>query len=774
MTATIPEKGSVGQPKSRVDGPAKVTGQARYSTEVKLENTAHAVILGAKIAHGSIKKLDAAAAEAAEGVVLILTHQDNAPELATQPKLGISLFGGFAHGQSFFPLQDNQIHYAGQPIAVLVADTLERAEHAATLIEVEYDEQPFVVSLEVGRADAYVPGRIFGGFVPGREERGDTDAALKGAEVTVDVTYKFAPNHHNPLEASCTTAVWEGESLTLYDSTQGIAASKISVAELLGKSRAKLRLALGAVLRGSANKLMELGQPDVRVIAPYIGGGFGAKALIWPHVTLTAFAAKMAERPVKLMLSREQMFDSVGLREENEQYITLGASAEGKLGVVRHHKLSLTSPYDDWAELSMGITGKVYDHPHYDGVYHLIKSNIMTPTFMRGPGETAGMFVLETAMDELAEKVGLDPLEIRLKNYAEVMPDSGEPWSSKGLRECYERGAREFGWNERNPRPRRQRDGHWLIGTGMATAVYPVYFPLLTQRARAVIRADGSGSVLVGTQDFGTGAATAMTQVAADALGVPYEAMTLEYGDTKLPETSAAVGSAGAGMISAVVHEAGRAMRDKLIGLAVKDKASPLYGQNAELVTAEGGRMTAPDGSAETYCELLTRQGMDVLETIGTWTPPIPKLGTAPFGLAFGAQFAEVAVDADLGLVRVRRMHGVFAPGRVLNPKLARSQLLGGMTWGLSQALMEGTLMDPNSGRWANASLGEYLVPVNADLPEMSVDFVPVTDTTLNPLGVKGVGEIGMVGAAAAIANAVWHATGKRIHELPIRVEHLL
>ncbi len=455
--------------------------------------------------------------------------------------------------------------------------------------------------------------------------------------------------------------------------------------------------------------------------------------------------------------------------------MVLGATADGRLTAVRHHKLSVTSPFDDWAEPSLGSSAQAYACPNYEGVYRLIRGNTMTPTFTRGPGESAGMFALESAMDELAYALGLDPLELRLRNHADVDPERGQPWSSKGLKECYHLGAERFGWSDRNPEPRTRRDGQWLIGSGMATATYPVpAFPgLQPQRARARIYADGSAVVECATQEFGTGAVTAMTQVAADFLGVALERVRFVYGDTDLPNASAAVGSAGSAMQANSVRAAASALRDQLVALAIADDKSPLHGAEPSAVIVQGGRMMRRDQSAsETYAELLQRRGMGDAEAVGSWNPTSWDTGYAL--TTFGAQFAEVAVDADLGVVRVRRMLGVFAPGRVLNPRTTRSQLMGGMLWGLSQALLEGTLMDVRTGRWANASLGEYLVPVNADAPDVEVELIEVQDDVVNPLGVKGVGEIGQVGAAAAIANAVFHATGRRVRALPIRIEHLL
>ena len=743
---------AIGQPIDRVDGRAKVTGAGRYSAEIALPNMAYAVLVGAEVASGRVSALDTGDAERADGVLAVLT-QLNLAKVAAQPPLFPSLFGHAAPGETFFPMQDEVVHYAGQPVAMVVADTLERAQHAAALVHTSYAEAPSRTTLDQGRDQAYEPQRIFGGLVPGRMERGDVDAGLAEAAVRLEATYRLAANHHNPIEPSATTAVWDDDQLTLYDATQGITATRLTVAALLGLPPTK-----------------------VRVITRFVGGAFGSKAMVWPHVTLAALAARQVGRPVKLALTREQMFSSCGHREEQEQHLVLGASADGRVSTLRHHKLSATSPFDDWAEPSLNVAAQAYAYPNYQGVYRLVRTNTMTPTFTRAPGEASGMFALECAMDELADQLGVDPIELRLRNHADVDPISGNPWSSKGLRECYQRGAERFGWQGRNPAPRSQREGHWLLGAGMATAGYPVpAFPGL-QPQRALARLYGDGSVLVqcGTQEFGTGVATAMTQVAADGLGVPPDRVRFQLGDTDLPNTSSAVGSAGAGMVSAAVNAAATALRDRLVAHAVADEKSPLHGADPATVVVRDGRMLLGDRPevGETYGELLRRNFLEEADALGHWNPTGADTGYAM--TTFGAQFAEVAVDADLGLVRVRRLLGVFAPGRVLNPKTARSQLMGGLLWGLGQALLEGTHMDSRQGRWANASLGDYLVPVNADAPDVDVELVEVRDDVVNPLGVKGVGEIGQVGVAAAIANAVFHATGRRVRDLPITVEQLL
>ncbi|MFC9999430.1 xanthine dehydrogenase family protein molybdopterin-binding subunit [Nocardia sp. NPDC127526] len=748
MTATA-SRPLVGQGFDRLDGRAKVTGAAQYAAEIPMHGLAHAVIVGAEVGSGAVRAIDTAAAMAA-GAVAVFTHE-NLPKVADIPPQWPSGFGGPAPGQTFFPLQDTTIHYFGQPIAVVVADTFEEAQRAAELVTADYDERRALVRIEDGRDAAYLPDKIFCGMIPAAQSRGDFEAAAKQAAHMVDATYHFAANHHNPIECSATAAVWDGDTVTVYDTTQGVAASQATIAAYLGISPA-----------------------NVRVVAHYVGGGFGAKALIWPHVTLAPMIARELGRPVKVVLDRAQMFYGTGLREEQEQRVTLVCDATGTFTGLRHHKLSLTSPFDDWAEPSLGVAGQAYAIPNWDGKYELIRGNTMSPTFMRGPGEASGMAALECAVDELATELGMDPVELRLRNHAAVDPESGHPWSSDGYAECVRTAAERFGWSADEYRKGPRTDGNWVLGWGMATAGYPAYEPGQPQRAHARLLADGSLIVQAGTQDFGTGVATTMAQVAGDALGIAFDRIRVDIGDTDYPNIAAAVGSMGAGIISAAVHTACTDLLAQLIELAAGDTASPLHGHAAVEVEGRDGALClrANPSVREEYSTLLGRNHLTDVETIGTWNPPAQG---QPFGMmSFGAQFAEVAVDPELGLVRVRRMVGAYAPGRVLNTKLARSQVLGGLNWGLSQALMEATLPDTRDGSWANPSLLEYLLPVNADAPEVDISFVEEEDSVVNPLGVKGLGELGMVGAAAAIINAIHHATGKRIREVPVRIEHLI
>jgi xanthine dehydrogenase YagR molybdenum-binding subunit len=737
---------AIGRSIDRVDGPEKVTGAARYTAEIRLPGLLHAVVVGATIPSGRVTAIHDRAALEDGGTVAVLTHR-NLPRIVGAPHLLPSLVGGPAPGESFFPMQDDVVHYGGQPVAIVIGEGLEQAQHAASLVTVDYERMPSITTIDEGRDVAAEADKLFGGLMPARSERGDVARGLAEADVRIDAQYRMAANHHNPMEAPATTAAWEDDRLTLYDSTMGVRATQLTVAHLLGIPLAR-----------------------IRVIAHFVGGSFGMKAMVWPHVTLAAMAAREVGRPVRLVMTRPQMFTSNGHREEQEQRIEIGARHDGTLTAIRHEKLSITSPFDDWAEPATGVSSQIYGCESFQGVHRLIHGNTMTPTFTRGPGESAGSFVLESAMDELAHELGMDPVELRIRAHAATDPH-GNPWSSDGLAECLRRGAECFGWEGRSAVPAANSDGDWLLGHGMAAAGYPVALFMPIQRARARVYADGSALVETGTQEFGTGVATLMTQVGADAIGVTLEAVSAGLGDTDMPNTSSAVGSAGATMVSAAVHAAGTALRDQLVALAVGDPGSPLHRLDPLAVDVRDGRMQAGEDQTigETYGELLTRNRMTYAEDAGSWRPPPLDV---PLGLlTFGAQFVEVAVDRELGLVRVRRMLGAFAPGRVINPKLARSQLMGGMLWGLGQALLEGNRMDPRQGRWGASNLAEYLVPVNADAPDVTVELIEVTDRGVNPLGVKGVGEVGQVGVAAAIANAVFNATGRRMRELPLAAE---
>jgi xanthine dehydrogenase YagR molybdenum-binding subunit len=630
-------------------------------------------------------------------------------------------------------------------VAVAIAETFEAALDAASRVVVRYDASAPITTF--AGAPEYTPEKIMG--EPPDSLRGDPDGALAAAALKIDATYTTPVEHHNPMEPHATIADWHGDRLTLYDATQGIFGARKRLAGALG-----------------------IPVDSVRVVTEYVGGGFGCKGTTWPHVVLAALAAKAVGRPVKLVLTRPQMFGSVGYRPRTVQRIALGADANGKLAATIHEVTSQTSSFDEFVEPSAALTKILYAVPNLRTTQRLVRLDAATPTFMRAPGESSGSFALESAMDELAYAAKLDPLELRLRNYAETDPSNGNPFSSKSLRECYRLGAERFGWANRPATPRSRTDAGMLVGYGMATATYPSHRSAAAANAR--IAADGSAQVFSGTQDLGTGSYTVFAQVAADALGLPVERVRFELGDTNFPNAPVSGGSQTAASVGTAVHAAASAVRAKLLDLAVQDQASPLYGKNPNAIVAKDGRFslaTAPQ-TGERFVDILERHDLQHIEG---YAESKPGDETKQYSMhAFGAQFAEVRVDPDLGTVRVERLIGAFASGRILNAKTARSQYVGGMTWGLSMALLEDTRTDLRSGRIMSANLEKYLVPVNADIPYLEAYLVEEDDTHVNPIGVKGIGEIGIVGSGAAIANAVFNATGIRVRDLPISPEKLL
>ncbi len=733
----------VGKPIDRVDGRLKVTGAAHYAAEFPLENLVHAVLIGSSITRGTIKSIDTSVAEKLPGVIAIITHL-NAPKLKEMP---LMMKGGAAI-ESRLPLVDGNIYHNGQYIGVVVADTLERAIHAASLVSVAYEEQPFVTEME--REKAVMPkGAV--GFRPADIARGNLEQGLAEAEVRVEETYTTPTENHNPMETHATTAVWEGDKLTVYDATQFTFGERKSLAGGFG-----------------------IPEENVRVVCHFIGGAFGCKGGMWSHVPLAALAARFVGRPVKLVLTRQQMFTGVGHRAETEQQIILGAKRDGRLTAIAHKGISHSceDALGEFVEAFTVATHLLYATQNLQTSQRIVKVNKGQPTFMRAPGEAPGTFALESAMDELAYKLNLDPIELRLRNYAETNPDTNLPWSSKSLKECYQLGAEKFGWSQRNPTPRSMHDGRYLIGMGMATATYPVYrFPA---SAVAKIMLDGSVVVQSGTHEMGTGTATVMAQVIADVLGVPVERVRFELGDTNFPKAPVSGGSGTVASVGSAVAGATKAARAKVLDIARADKRSPLYNIPDTEIAFEDGQIFVKNDKAksESYADILKRQNLNLVEA--NFDVQFDEQNKKYSMHSFGAQFAEVRVDQDLGEVRVRRFVGAFGTGRVLNMKTARSQMIGGITMGLGMALFEETVTDHKFGRIINSNLGEYHVPVNADVPAIEAYFVEEEDPHVNAIGAKGIGEIGITGVAAAVANAVYHATGKRIRDLPITPDKLL
>jgi xanthine dehydrogenase YagR molybdenum-binding subunit len=729
---------NIGEGLDRVDGRAKVTGTARFAAENEAQRMVYAVLVPSTIASGTIQSIDTTAAEKSPGVVAILTH-------LSVPKMNKAktFMGGGAAGESRMPLEGAEIHHAGQHIALVAATSFEQATAAAMLVRATYQERKPRASMEQHRGDA-VPKGMFG---PPESKRGDAAAALAAADVKVDETYRTPIEHHNMLEPHAIVAQWQGDRLTVHDSSQYISGVQKDLAEMFS-----------------------VPLENVRVLSPYVGGGFGCKGSVWPHAFLAVAAARKLQRPVKLSLTRKQLFTSNGHRPRTEQRVALGAARDGKLTSIIHESISHTSMFDAFIEPCTVATPMMYASPNVYAITKVVRLNQGTPTFMRAPGESSGMFALESAMDELAYQLGIDPVQLRLINHADADPEQGKPWSSKSLKQCYQQAGDRFGWSGRNAQPRSMRDGRLLLGWGMASATYPTYQQAAS--ATVTILADGRAIVRSGAQEMGMGTATVQTQLAAGLLGLPVASVRFEYGDTQLPKAPVAGGSMQTASVGSAVQGAALAVIRKLAGLAIADASSPLHGAAADQIALTNGRLHLAGDPArgESFGSILNRHYLPSIEARFDAKPGNEKYSAH----AFGAHFVEVAVDPDLARVEVRRVVSAFAAGRILNAKTARSQYLGGIVQGIGMALLEQTHVDENLGRFTNANFAEYLVPVNADIHSIEPILVEEVDEHANPIGVKGIGEIGIVGVAAAVANAVYHATGKRVRDLPITIEKLL
>ncbi len=737
-----------GLPIDRRDGRLKVTGRARYAAEFDIANVAHAVLVQSTATSGRIAGFDLAAAQAVPGVLAIVTPE-NAPRLpqATSPGRNEAR----ANVVAIPLLQDDKVYYNGQHIAVVIADTLERAQYAASLVKVTYREGEAAIRMTDEMAQTYSPKHFRNGSRPPDSRRGDPEAAWDAAPVRLDLTYTTPVEHHNPMEPHATIALWDGDRLTVYSATQGIDASQHTLSVLFG-----------------------IKPEQIRVICPFVGGGFGCKGTTWPHVALAAMAARQVGRPVKLVLTRAQMYTSNGYRPQTVQHLKVAASPDGHLLGMRHDVVAeMSEPaIGEFAEPAGLITEMLYACPNVAVTHRLVPLNMPLPTFMRAPGEASGSFALESAIDELAAAVGLDPLAVRLANYADTDPHEDKPFSSKSLRQCYAAGAEAFGWGSRSPPPGSMRDGGVLVGWGMATATYPMN----RSKANARIVFDGDGGVVVqaATQDIGTGTYTVMAQLAADALQMPLHRVRFELGDSLFPSAPISGGSQTAASVGPAVLAAVEAAKEKLFKLALADNRSPFAGAAPADLVLEGGFVRLRDAPhlRVDVPGLLAKNGLDHFEAVGSAAPGDEKQHYSMH--SFGAQFVEVRVDPLLREIRVSRVVGAFAAGRILNAKTARSQALGGIVFGIGMALLEETAIDPNIGRVTNPNVAEYLMPVNADIPDIETIFIEEQDRLINPIGVKGLGELPIVGVAAAIANAVWHATGTRVRTLPIRLETLL
>ncbi len=743
---------------TRIEGHAKVTGAAHYTGDLipsmlGTDRLLHAAIVTSTCAAGSIANIDTTDAQAASGVHSVLTHT-NAPRLKKVKTLvGSEL-------DFFLPLQDNRLRYYGQPVALVVADTLLQARHAASLVEVDYASTAAALAFDDARA---IDVKKIAAGDPAKVVRGKPDEAFEQAAVQLDLSYTTASAHHNAMEPGASIASWDEQGrLTVWTATQFVFGDAMTLGEAFdlgpfeGKPRLATQLAAGINLNSK-----------IRVIAPLIGGAFGSKAT-GGGLLLAAMAAKLCQAPVKVVLTREQTYALMPYRSAIHQRVRLGADREGCLSVILHDAIIQNSHCAAFVEPAGEITPHLYASPHLQTTHKIVRLDVNSPGWMRAPGPAPGLFALECAMDELAERVRLDPVELRLRNYAHVDPATGHKWSSKSLKQCYRAAAERIGWADRNPEPCSTQEDGQLIGYGMASAMYrTVQFPAV---ARLTLLPDGSLQVESAAHEIGQGALTAFTKIAAESLGVCPEKVNFQYGDTRLPFAFITAGSSTTLSVGSAIKEAGDRLRRDLILRAITDPSSPLYGFRSREVVVEGGRLFVRS-------EPLARESLQALlarhpkRTFRAKAITGRLFGKSRYGrAAFGAQFVKVAVDSATGQVRVRELVGAFAGGRIINQTTARSQLLGGMVWGIGHALFEETKIDQHTGSWVNSDLAEALVPTNSDVPSIDAILIEEDDSRGSALGAKGIGEIGIVGVAAAIANAVYHATGQRFRDLPLKL----
>jgi xanthine dehydrogenase YagR molybdenum-binding subunit len=739
----------IGKPVDRVDGRLKVTGSARYTSDNAPENLAHGVLIASRVGKGRIVRIDDTVAKEAPGVLLVLSHR-NRPTIV-MPKTDWSV--PTLVGEDLEPLKDDVVHYHGQAVALVVAETFEQARYAASLVIIHYAEEQAAAAIPADHeleATTYAPAEVNDNPADySHTEQGvaSVEDAIEAAEVKWEGTYKTPFGHHHPIEPHATVAQWHGDRLTIYEPSQWLEAARNNLAAVFSIDR-----------------------ENVLVLSPFLGGAFGCKAPMWAHCPLAALAARELRRPVKLILTREQMFTCTGHRPVTIQKLSLGATRDGRLRAIRHDSVTTTAQTGEFIEAcGHKTTAKVYRAPNIRVTQRLLRLNTGAPMWMRAPGEAPGMFALECAMDELAWKLGIDPVDLRIINHADFDPTGGAPWSSKHLLECYQQGAERFGWARGIRKIGALQDEDYLVGHGMATAFYPAYRS--TSSARIIFLADGTATVSSATHELGTGMYTIMTQSAADALNIPLEMVTAHLGDSSLPSGTLAGGSKSTASILPAVKAAADTLVEKFKRLAITQPQSPFAGRNAEEIDIGEAGLT--DGTRTIgYGEFLRLSGLASIEATET---SAPGAEADKFAFAsFGAHFVEVRVHRLTFEIRVARVVSVMDIGRVINSKTARSQVIGGVVWGIGMALMEEGLLDSQSGRFITHDLGTYHVPVNSDVRDIDVTFIDEPDQNFNPVGARGVGEIGITGVAAAIANAVYHATGRRIRDLPVTMDKLI
>ncbi|WP_342643829.1 xanthine dehydrogenase family protein molybdopterin-binding subunit [Rhodoligotrophos ferricapiens] len=742
---------------TRFDGPAKIRGAATYALEHRPQNMAHAVLVESTIASGRVRAIDKSAAEAAPGVLLVVT-----PDNTLRLNGASDWLGNPPAVPQYTPLV-SEISYSGQFIAAVVAETFEQATEAARLLKVDYEAAPPISALDDPNAGSGDPMEAM------TSEWGDAASALATAPIRIEREYRTPREYQTPIEPHGLIAEWQGDQLTIWEPSQWLDGMARTYAEWFG-----------------------IPFENVRIISPYIGGGFGSKAFAYPHGAVCTIAAKMLGRPVKLAVTRPQTFSAIGGRAATRQTIALGATSEGKLVSIVQRGANETSIAETWVEPLAAAAAIMYATPNFSSRQNVARVNTVMPGAKRAPGENPSAFAIESAIDELAYELGIDPLEIRLLNYAEEDPQARKPWSTRRLREAFAAGAAAFGWSKRSPQPRSMREGSQLIGWGVAAGSYPVR----RSAGEALVRllSDGTAEVLSSTIDMGQGAYTVIAQAAAEVFGLPMEKVAVRLGDSALPRAGVTGGSRMANVMTAAVHKAALAVREELIGLALNHPASPFQSVQANTLVVANGRLASPrgDGPDLSIAEFLAAIGQEKLEARRDTfaenrvdpADSYKNYTTIATGLAptdgdysmhsWCAHFIEVRVDEDFGTVRVSRVVSALDSGRLYSPKLAESQWKGGIIMGIGQALLEEGLIDHRYGRVINNNLADYLIPTNADIPDIEVISVGIPDLHASALGGKGVGELGIVGVAPAIANAVFHATGKRIRELPITLDKLM
>ena len=756
IAAPAPQE-NMGQPVPRIDARLKVTGEARYAADEPVNNPAYGVLVTSTIARGELTKVDLDAARKTPGVIGIISYGD--VDGIAPPDFGNASY------TSLGPLHQKQIFHDGQIIALVVANSFVAAREAAYKVHADYTEtKPSALLSSDGVEVIEAKGNTE--KIKEYPSVGDFAGAYSNAAVKHEADYSTPTQTHNPMELFSTTAVWNGEQLTVYEPSQNVYGFRAALA-----------------------KQMHMDPANVRVVSRYVGGGFGSKGPMTPRTAIVALAARRLNRSVRCVTTREQCFTTVSYRAPTRQTVKMGASADGKISAFSHEGWELTSRIDNYVVGGVETTAKMYGWDNVSTKVNLVKADRQTPAFMRSPPELPYMFALEAAMDEMAEKLGLDPVEFRRKNDTMTDPISGKPFSSRSLMKCFDQASEAFGWSKRDPKPQSMRDGDWLVGLGCATACYPTNVAPST--ARVTLRPDGHVKVQSASHEIGTGIRTVAGQMAAEQLGTDFSKVEVEMGDTDLPPAPVSGGSNSTASVCSTVMKACEQIRNRLFQAAVKAEGGPLNGKDVADLSLQDGAVVAKDGTSQKLADVFEALGRGAVEEYAEFVPNgAPKDGVKQLYsgkttmasddkrdkvmYAFGAEFVEVRIHSRTHEIRVPRLVGAFAAGHIMNPRTARSQLMGGLIWGMSSALLESTELDERNARYVNRDIAEYLMPVNADIPKVEVILVPEVDKDVNPAGVKGLGELGNVGTNAAIANAVYHATGKRIRDLPIRLENLL